>query len=183
MDSFVETGGSTRANHRAVVWHRYGLLAYWLLFAVRTLDWARNPGFVADPANAPYPWAGVVATWDLLALEVSLVGWFLGPRPIHRPRRGRLGAALVLYAGLTAFSVVTFATDMAGYYYVPGQFHLVTLVGLLILALVRATRAVVLFSCEHRRASSITYVETAERSEHPVARQHPVASVRHREPV
>jgi O-antigen ligase len=121
-------------------WRRYGLAVYWLLFALYSADAARYSGLVAHRQSASYPWVGLVATWVDLALEVMLLRWILRPRTFERSW-GRLVVALAVYAVLAVLSAGTFVTDMPGYYYVPGQFHVVTFVGLFVVALVMAARS------------------------------------------
>jgi hypothetical protein len=112
---------------------------YWLVFALCSVDAAREPGFVSDPAHAPYPWLGLLTTWLILALETGLLNLILRPKSFARSWM-RLSAAIALYVALSAFSTRTILTDMPGLYYVPGLFHLTTLVALIILAFVVATQ-------------------------------------------
>ena len=101
---------------------------------------AGDPGLVVHRDAARYPWLGVVATWIELALEVALLGWILRPRTYHRSW-GRLAAALAVYAVLAVQSVITSMTDLPGYSYVPGQFHMLTFVVLTVFMLTSAARA------------------------------------------
>jgi hypothetical protein len=89
---------SNRARRPWTAWlRRYGLSAWWLVFASITIDWARSPGFVDNPQSVPYPWGGVVITWTILAVETGILYAILRP-PTFVGTRGRLGAAM-LYSG------------------------------------------------------------------------------------
>jgi hypothetical protein len=136
----VDTNRESDGGQRTGFWRQYGLVAYWLLFAVFTIDAGRYSGIVYDPRRAPYPWAGVVTTWVDLALEVALLGRILRPRTFQRSW-GRLTGALAVYAILGVSNGVTLVTDLPAYSYVPSQFHMVTFVGLFIVALVMAARS------------------------------------------
>lgn len=135
----VDTTHEPFAKQPAGFWRRYGLGVYWLIFAIYTLQAARDPGLVVHRDAARYPWLGVVATWIELALEVALLGWILRPRTYHRSW-GRLAAALAVYAVLAVQSVITSMTDLPGYSYVPGQFHMLTFVVLTVFMLTSAAR-------------------------------------------
>jgi hypothetical protein len=137
MAASVDTGREAEAGQRPGFWRRYGLVVYWLVFALYAADAARYSGFVVHRQMAAYPWVGLVGTWVNLALEVALLRWLLRPLTFARSW-GRLAAALGVYAVLGVLSAVTFATDMPGYFYVPGQFHMVTFVGLFVFALAAA---------------------------------------------
>jgi hypothetical protein len=119
---------------------RYCLLVYWLLFAGLTVCEARFPGLVLNPDKWRYPWGAVVAVWTLLAILVGGLYVILRPRTFHRSWR-RLIGALAYSAVLFALGVASIVTDMPGYYYVPAQFAVVTLAGMLILVLVQGLRA------------------------------------------
>jgi len=96
---------------------RYGLLLVWLAFGVLTANAARNPGFVAHPETAPYPWRAALATWAILGLESAV--FYL----IARSRR-RLRFAFALAALLFVGDCFTIVTDMPGYYYMPCFYQL-----------------------------------------------------------
>jgi hypothetical protein len=140
MDALVGPARERDLDQRARFWRRYGLAVYWLPFALYTVHAAHEPGLVVHRATAPYSWVGLIATWVNLALEVAFLGWILKPRTFHRSW-GRLAAALAVYAVLAELSVLTFTTDMPGYYYVPFYFHMVTFVGLFVLTLVTAVQS------------------------------------------
>ena len=140
MDKSVDMTRDPHSDQDVGFWRRYGLAVYWLLFALYTSDAARYSGYVAHRQTASYPWTGLVATWVELAFEVALLRWILRPRTFDRSW-GRLAAALAVYAVLAELSAGTFVTDLPGYYYVPGQFHMLTFVGLFILMLVTAARS------------------------------------------
>lgn len=109
---------------------RYGLLLLWLAFAPIIAIAARNPGFVPNPEAVPYPWRAALVTWGLLGLQSAVLFWLT-----RSPRRlpVAFGLALLLLVG----SLVATPTDMPRYEYVPGQYHLVLVIGL---GLVWATR-------------------------------------------
>jgi hypothetical protein len=133
----VDMTREPNADQGAGFWRRYGLAVYWLVFALYASDAARYSGYVAHRRTASYPWAGLVATWVDLALEIAFLGWILRPRTFDQSW-GRLAAALGVYAVLAVLSAGTFVTDLPGYSYVPGQFHMLTFVGLFVFALVTA---------------------------------------------
>jgi hypothetical protein len=137
MAASVDMGREAEARQRPGFWRRYGLAVYWLAFALYAGDAARYSGFVVHRPVAEYPWVGLVGTWVNLALEVALLRWLLRPLTFARSW-GRLAAALGVYAVLGVLSAVTFATDLPGYCYVPGQFHMVTFVGLFVFTLATA---------------------------------------------
>lgn len=140
MDSSVDMFREPNGDPGTGFWRRYGLAVYWLLFALYTSEAARYSGYVTHRQTAPYPWAGLVATWVKLALEVAFLRWILRPRTFDRSW-GRLAAALGVYAVLAVLSAGTFVNDLPGYYYVPGQFHMLTFVGLFVFTLVTAARS------------------------------------------
>ena len=113
---------------------RYGLPAYWLVFALHTVDAARDPGFVPDPASVPFPWSGVVTTWLVLAL---LTGWlYLVPRPHPQIRWWQRALTTFGYVAVLLFVLFSsVVTDRPGHHYVPGRFAALTLLGLLLLLL------------------------------------------------
>jgi polyferredoxin len=82
MDTSVDANRESDCGQRTGFWRRYGLVAYWLLFAVFTV-----------------------------------------------------------YAILGVSNGVTLVTDLPAYSDVPSQFHMVTFVGLFIVALVMAARS------------------------------------------
>ena len=131
---------SADADPHVGFWRRYGLGVYWLLFALHAADAARYSGFLEHRPTASYPWGGLAETWVKLAFEVALLQWILRPRTFQRSW-GRVTAALGVYAVLGVLSAETFTIDMPGYYYVPGQFHMATFVGLFVFALVTAARS------------------------------------------
>lgn len=119
---------------------RYGLFAYWLMFALFTLRQAQYPGLMQHPEEWDYPWGAVVAVWALLAVLVAGLHLILRPASFHRSW-GRLLAALAYSALLVVFGLRSVITDMPGYYYVPAQFSAVTMVGMLAFSLVQVASA------------------------------------------
>lgn len=112
---------------------RYTLIGWWLVFAYLALQAGRVPGLVDDPESVPYPWLGVATTWLVLAVAVAILYAILRSRRLARWWL-RLGAALLYASVLVAITFLTFVTDMAGLFYVPGQFALATFVVLAIVA-------------------------------------------------
>jgi hypothetical protein len=113
---------------------RYFLVAYWLVFAIWTVNWGKYPGLVLNPELTPYPWKAVGVTCGVLAIEVAILYAILRPVTFDRSW-GRLGFALLFGACLLAFSALTFFTDMPGYYYVPAYFSVITMLALLLFTL------------------------------------------------
>jgi hypothetical protein len=111
---------------------RYGLPLLWLGFAPIIAIAARHPGLVPNPETAPYPWRAALLTWGLLGLESAVLFWLV--RSLRRLPVA-FGLALLLLVG----SLVATPTDMPGYEYVPGRYHLVLVVSL---GLAWATHAV-----------------------------------------
>jgi hypothetical protein len=107
---------------------RYGLIIYWLCFAILTLRAAKYPGLVYHRESVPYPWIGVVTTWIILGAMTSVLYWISRTRKFRYVWQ-RLAVALVFALILLLFTFLTFVTDMPGYYYVPGQFALATTAG------------------------------------------------------
>jgi hypothetical protein len=104
-----------------VVLRRYGLVAWWGVFALGTLWAARWPGFVPTPQLFPYPWLAVLRTWGVLAVETAALYGILRPLTLPaRPRR--IWIALFLETILLAWRGLTLSTDMPDYYYVPVLF-------------------------------------------------------------
>src|SRR4051812_33087229 len=99
MDTPVDATREPDTDHGVGFWRRYGLAAYWLLFALYSTNAARYSGFDAPRPAAPYPWVGLVATWVDLALEVALLRWILRPRTFDRSLE-RLATALATYGVL-----------------------------------------------------------------------------------
>jgi len=130
-------GRDAEAGQPPGFWRRYFLAVYGLAFALYAADAARYSGFFVHRPMGTYPWVGLVGTWVNLALEVALLRSLLGPLTFAQSW-GRLAAALGVYAVLGVLSAVTFRPDMPGYYYVPGQFHMVTFVGLFVFTLATA---------------------------------------------
>ena len=114
---------------------RYGLLAWWLIFAVLTLRAGRYPGLVRDPATAPYPWRGVMITLVLLAVETGILYGILRPRTFNKAW-GRFAIAATYLFALVALGFATTFTDMPGYYYMPAIFAIGTFIGLIVVGLV-----------------------------------------------
>ena len=112
---------------------RYCLLAYWLIFALITLQRAQVPGLMLDPEQWRYPWRGVVEMWALLAVLVGVLQLILRPATFHHSW-GRLSGAILYASVLMVLSVSAFATDMPGHHYVPQLFSVITMVGMLTLA-------------------------------------------------
>src|SRR5512147_646403 len=96
---------------------RYWLFLLWLGFAPITAAAARHPGFVRHPEAVPYPWRAAIVTWGILGLESAAFYLIL-----------RLGRGIVIAFGISVLlliaSVLTTATDMPGYSYVPAQYQL-----------------------------------------------------------
>jgi len=107
----------------------------WLAFAALTLEGARNPGFVSPDTPRAIPWNNVLVTWAILTFATALLHGILRPQTYCRCW-GRLAGAIGYAVLLNVLTVVTYATDMAGYVFVPGRFALVTLLGLVLLAIV-----------------------------------------------
>ena len=112
---------------------RYCLLIYWLLFAAFAVHQARYPGLMQHPEEWRYPWGAVGAVWALLAVLVGILYLILRPVTFHRSW-GRLTGALAYSAVLLVLGLLSVVTDMPGYYYVPAQFSVVTMAGMLIFA-------------------------------------------------
>ena len=111
---------------------QYWLVLVWLVFGPITADAARNPGFVPNPEAISYPWEAALFTWARLGVECAAFILIL--------RSGRrLRLAFALAAILFVLSLVFWVTDMPGYYYVPGQFHLALVI---LLGLVWVAKAV-----------------------------------------
>ena len=119
---------------------RYALLFYWLAFAVVTLYQAQYPGLMLRPEEWRYPWSAVVVVWVLLAILVGVLHLILRPANFHRSW-GRLLGALAYSAVLLVLGFFSVVTDMPGYYYVPAQFSVVTMAGVLIFAVFQVISA------------------------------------------
>ena len=119
---------------------RYCLLVYWCMFAALTLYQAHYPGLMLNPEQWRYPWGAVVAVWALLAVLIGVLHLILRPASFHRSW-GRLLGALAYSAVLLALGFASVVTDMPGYYYVPAQFSVVTMAGMLVLALIQVVSA------------------------------------------
>jgi hypothetical protein len=113
---------------------RYCLLAYWLMFALITLQQGQYPGLLTHPEQWRYPWRGVVEMWALLAVLVGILHVILRPATFHHSW-GRLLGALVYATVLLGLGAASMVTDMPGYSYVPARFSFVTIVCVLCLAL------------------------------------------------
>ena len=111
---------------------RYGLAAYWVLFAAYTMYMAREPGLMLHPEQWTYPWASALAVCAVLAVLVTILHAIL--RPVsYRRSWGRLICALIYSVALVGLGLATVATDMPGHAYVPGIFSLATLLLVVIL--------------------------------------------------
>ncbi len=117
------------------VFRRYGLIAYWFLFAALTLYQAQFRGFVPDPEHAPYPWLSVFWIWVVLAVLIGVLYLILRPKTFQY-QWARILAAVIYASILVLLAFVTFVTDMPGHYYVPAEFSFVTLIAVIAPALV-----------------------------------------------
>lgn len=113
---------STRA---ASVLRRYGLVGYWAVFAVWTLRAGEQPGLTPPGVVISYPWWGVEWTWIILAVDVSILYAILRPRTFQGSL-WRLSAALLFAFCLASWEVMSVATDMPGFAYMPAIFSLIT---------------------------------------------------------
>ena len=104
---------------------RYGFLGYWAVFAIWTLRAGQQPGLVPPGVVISYPWLGVLMTWTILGVEVCILYAILRPRTSQGSLR-RLGAALLFSFCLAVWEVMSIATDMPGFAYMPATFALVT---------------------------------------------------------
>ncbi len=95
----------------------YWPLLLWVAFGPITAEAARSPGFAPNPESVPYPWGAALLTWARLGVEAGIFTLIL--KPGHR-----LPLAFALAAALLFLSVRFYVTDMPGYHYVPGRFHL-----------------------------------------------------------
>lgn len=120
--------------------YKLGFALYWLFFAVLAVFAARDPGFVGQPELVPYPWLGLVFTWEILAALVAIFYFILKPAFV-RGSTSRLGAAFALSLVMIIASILTMITDMPGLYYVPHYFSLLTFLILLVISAFRAGRA------------------------------------------
>src|SRR5262245_22568831 len=83
---------------RAGSWLRdYGWVAYWLAFAAFTLNAARNPGFVMNPDEVPYPWGAALGTVALLGLQTAGLNATLRPLSTNRSWRRVAGASALAF--------------------------------------------------------------------------------------
>jgi hypothetical protein len=122
----IRHAGDSRVNRIKHLLKRYWPLLLWIAFAPITAEAARNPGFVPNPESVPYSWGAALLTWARLGIEAGIFTLVL--------RSGRrLPLAFALAAVLFFLSMVFYVTDMPGYSYVPGRFHLalVTILGVL----------------------------------------------------
>jgi hypothetical protein len=153
----VEQQRSSRLGRARLL--RLALLpSWWLLFAVLTFRAGKEPGFVMHPEQTPYPWRAVVLVCLLLAVEVVGLHWIVRPDS-ERPWR-RLGLATALFGALSLVSLLTLVTDMPGYYYVPGNFHILTFAGLITTVAARSVaRRWRRTAARHRCGRSLTNAE------------------------
>ena|SRR5689334_7486308 len=119
---------------------RYGLFGYWIVFAALTLYEAQFPGYVLHPEQAPYPWLAILCVWALLAVLVSVLHVILRPKTFQY-QWSRVVRVVVFATILLGLAIVSFVTDMPGWYYVPFYFSFVTMVAVLVLALVGSASA------------------------------------------
>ena len=117
---------------------RYGFAAYWIIFVCWTVRAGKEPGLVVSRVLRPYPWADVLWTCGVLAIETAVLYVILRPYSF-RWSWGRFGSALLLACGLLSWEVSAIGTDMPGYVYMPAAFALITTVVLLIAGLVMST--------------------------------------------
>jgi hypothetical protein len=111
------------------------------MFALITLQQAQYPGFLIDREQWRYPWRGVIEMWALLAILVGVLHVILRPATFQHSWGRLLGALLYATVLLLGLGPASLATDMPGYYYVPAWFSIVTMVGMLTLALVEVVGA------------------------------------------
>jgi uncharacterized integral membrane protein len=121
---------------------KYGLVAYWLAFALYTTYMAQFPGLVRDLSRWRYPWSAVIVVWFLLAVFVAILHSILRPMT-YRRSWGRLAGACAYSAALFVLGVLSIVTDAPGYYYVPAVFSVVTAGVMTALVLVTVGAAVV----------------------------------------
>jgi hypothetical protein len=107
-------------------------------FALLTLRAGKEPGLGEHSDEVPYPWRAVVFVCLLLSAEVAVLHWIVRSGAEQSWRR--LGRAAALFAALGLFSLLTFATDMPGYYYVPQNFHILTFLVLVTVIILRPVR-------------------------------------------
>ena len=126
-----------RKSDLASLLKQFWLVLYWLAFACLAAEWAQSPGLILHSLPMPpYPWAGVVVTWVILAIEVWIFHViFYRPAGKTRPLWTRLRNALLYAFGLCVFAFLTTVTDMPGYFYVNGYFALISFASLCIGAL------------------------------------------------
>jgi hypothetical protein len=113
---------------------RYGLAAYWALFAAYTMYMAQWPGLMLHPERWTYPWKSALAVCALLAVCVAILYVILRPMS-YRHSWWRLLGALVYSGVLVALGISTVATDLPGHAYVPALFSVATLALVVVLAL------------------------------------------------
>lgn len=104
----------------------------------------------SHPEQWRYPWDGVFAVWGLLAILIGGLHVILRPGSFHHSWKRLLGA-LAYSAVLVVLGLGSVVTDMPGYYYVPAQFSVITMAGILIFAFVQVANT--LWQCR-RHASN-----------------------------
>jgi hypothetical protein len=118
--------------------HRYkfGLLAYWLLFAIFSAFAASSPGYVHHPELVPYPWHALLVLWAFFGVLLALLYVILQP-PEFRTSPWRLPLALLLGIAMSVPAAGTLATtDLPGLSYAPAVFALTTTLFLVVIAAV-----------------------------------------------
>jgi hypothetical protein len=120
---------------------RYCLLVYWLMFTLITLQRAQYPGLLIHPEQWRYPWRAVVEMSAFLAVMVGLLHLILRPVTFHHSWGRLFGALLYATVLLLGLGATPKGTDMPGYHHVPALFSVVTMVGMLTLALIEVVGA------------------------------------------
>jgi len=121
---------------------KYGLVAYWLAFALYTTYMAQFPGLVRDPSRWRYPWSALIVVWSLLAVLVGILYLIIRPMT-YRRSWGRLAGACAYSAALLILGLLSIVTDAPGFYYVPAVFSIVTACAMTAFVLVSLAAALV----------------------------------------
>jgi putative exporter of polyketide antibiotics len=95
---------------------------------------------MAHPEQWRYPYVAVGCVWVLLAVLLAVLYLILSPASFPYSWR-RLLAAFAYSALLILLGIPSVATDLPGYYYVPAMFSVVTMGGVLALAVASAVCA------------------------------------------
>jgi hypothetical protein len=124
-----------------VLW-RATIPILWLYSVLEAVRGGFQLGFVtyAPPPGQtyPYPWVGVILT--IIATAIESIFLYLVLRP-HRFAWSlpRVGIAFAVFFLLSILVFYTYATDLPGYFYVPGEFTLLLTFLLFILLVITAT--------------------------------------------